>query len=440
VFQEPQQQRISIEELKRALDAVIERHPTLRTGPTADALRRNEVLEAFVREVARNPETLLRNTYNINVIDRPLDAFPGQHEYFSHDTYEAFYSKLNWHLESNPRIHDATAITQIMRLRLGNTSADIFESKHLFVTRNGMLSQISRKFCLENGILPNRAIGPAIHQRQLAMAVWLRTGLSDIQKDVPKRYVLAACERVLELKKNVVDQVRKEAKNLTAEKAEQLELLLTQDRSVQVLMDKTLGISNVISAGNIEGLVDVMKASLVAEIEEKKTIEVGVITQEARRKVGQAVVKRRAAEKEAEYAKAIIATGRFEDREILEAFIRDVNRAIRIRRYTGVFCFAGLIVICPIVSAIFLSDNATRYISLLCAFLLAFMLSLQMLDKPFNIRKFYSRTDNKKLKDIAEQRGLTKKLLTFSVDYDGDQFRILPDVKENSTPQTLSLD
>ena len=100
-------------------------------------------------------------------------------------------------------------------MRKGSGSPDLFATKHLLVTRNPLLSKLSRRFCLENDLIGPGDVGPAIHQRQLSTAVWLRTGLWDEADEVPKRYVLAACERVLELKKTVIDKVRSESRNLT---------------------------------------------------------------------------------------------------------------------------------------------------------------------------------------------------------------------------------
>jgi hypothetical protein len=53
--------RQSVDELQGALDAVLRRNAPERTGATAGALRRNEVMEAFVRQVAQDPATFLAN-------------------------------------------------------------------------------------------------------------------------------------------------------------------------------------------------------------------------------------------------------------------------------------------------------------------------------------------------------------------------------------------
>jgi hypothetical protein len=206
--------RVSVNELQGALDAVLRRNPTERTGETAGALRRNEVLEAFVRQVAQDPDTFLQE-YGVGAIERKLDQFPNEHEYFDRATYDGFFSKLNWHHETSRREHDATIVANIMRMRHGIQSRDLFQSRHILIMRNALLCQSAKQFCIASGLNSKTSVGPAIHQRQLATAIWLRTGLSDVQQDIPRRYLLAACERVLELKRSVVDQVRIISRSLT---------------------------------------------------------------------------------------------------------------------------------------------------------------------------------------------------------------------------------
>ncbi len=253
--------RSSVDELTNALDAVLRRAAVSRFGATADALRRNETSEIFVKQVATSPKTLLKQL-SVAVDERKLEQSPNSHHHFPEERYEEFFSKINWHNEIPPREHDAGAITQIMRLRAGVCTSDLFATRFVIVTRNGLLAQSSRRFCIQADLISKKNVGPAIHQRQLATAVWLRTGLQAANDEIPRQYLLAACERVLELRPNVVNQVRLFARSLTPEKEQQLELLLTQDRSTQVLMDKTLGVSGVIGPQNIELLVDKMKEAL----------------------------------------------------------------------------------------------------------------------------------------------------------------------------------
>lgn len=83
-------------EMTHALDAVLKRDRPAREGPTATAMRRGEVEEAYVREVARDPPSFL-NRKGIGIVKRSPDQFPNEHVYFSKDLIEALYSRINWH-------------------------------------------------------------------------------------------------------------------------------------------------------------------------------------------------------------------------------------------------------------------------------------------------------------------------------------------------------
>jgi hypothetical protein len=417
--------RVSVNELQHALDTTLRRSPSDRTGATADAIRRNEVAEAYVRQVANDPDTALAEQ-KIGIVDRKLNQFPNEHEHFTKDHYEDLFGRMTWHLEMPRREHDTTVITHIMRMRAGNQSRDLFQTKHVLITRNGALAQLGRRFCIDHEITSRNSVGPAIHQRQLATAVWLRTGLTD-GEDVPRRYLLAACERVLELKKNVVDQVRLAARNLTKEKAEQLELLLTQDRSVQVLMDKTLGISNVVSAANIDSLVDVMRQGLTAEIERRASEKITAAERDAAAKVRRAHEARRAAEREASTLGNSLSTIDAEDRRIVGRLIDDVNVLVRRRRQTlkwgsGLLIF--LVGTLPL-----LIESVSGWVKVaglaITGCVGAILAFFQVLDRPVGLDQGVERWAYRKLNLLATDRGIMPKLDRYRIGYVTDHFEIL---------------
>ncbi|NBC21124.1 MAG: hypothetical protein GVY06_08815 [Alphaproteobacteria bacterium] len=179
----------TLDEMSHALDAVLKRDRPAREGPTATAMRRGEVEEAYVREVARNPSSFLERK-GIGIVRRSPDQFPNEHDYFSKDLIEALYSRINWHTNPTPRQHDAVSTALIMRMRKGVTTRDIFSAQHVFVTRNGMLAQMARRFCIDEEILSNNDLPPVVHQRQLATALWLRTGDGVKSNDIPRHAML----------------------------------------------------------------------------------------------------------------------------------------------------------------------------------------------------------------------------------------------------------
>ena len=256
--------RISVEEMETNLSALLGRSPSDREGATAEALRRGEVLEQFVRQVATNADPFLTQI-GVSIVDRTLDQFPNDHKFFEQAAVDSMYSQVGWVRDDLPRFHDAATTALTIRGRRGVRSGDLFQVKHLLVTRNPFFPGLARRVSLDFAYINARQVGPVVHQRQLATAVWLRAGLGLSDEEIPRKYILSACRRVLTLRKNIVEKVRQVSDSLTKQQAEQLELLLTQGRSTQVLMDKTLGAATVINASNVALLVEEMRNALVQE-------------------------------------------------------------------------------------------------------------------------------------------------------------------------------
>lgn len=156
--------------MQSALTGVLTRSATERTGPTADALRRREVLEPFVRQVSVRPDTFLKDK-GVSIIEDDLDSFPGQHSYFSKQAYEFLYSQIGWIRDDAAKNHDATIAALAMRKRAGVKSSDLFDVKHVVLTRNPMFPQLSRRIARENNYIGPNHVGPVIHHRQLATAI-----------------------------------------------------------------------------------------------------------------------------------------------------------------------------------------------------------------------------------------------------------------------------
>ena len=274
--------RDSVSEMQTSLHAILNRHPADRTGPTADAMRRREVLEQFVRQVAAQPERFLKLA-GIAILDEDISMYPNRHRFFTKDAYEHLYSQINWVREDAAMHHDASIATLAFRKREGHRSSDIFQSKHIVVTRNPGFPRVARSIALEHHFISRNHVGPVIHTRQLATAVWLRMGIAD-RKEIPRSYILSACRRVLTLRKNIVEKVSHFKENLSEDQAAQLEVLMSSDRSTQVLMDKTLGSAAVIDSTNIEILLDEMRKAQIADYAQERDAELEAVTGEARRR------------------------------------------------------------------------------------------------------------------------------------------------------------
>lgn len=421
--------RVSVEEMTNALEAVLKRPITDRTGPTADALRRNEAIEPYVRAVAAGPAEFLTK-YGVSIVDRALDQYPGEHEHFSKDQYNELLGRMNWHIEFWPREHDSYLITQIMRMRRSTQTRDLFQTKHIAITKNARLSQLSRVFGMEKGLLSQNSIPAIIHQRQLATAIWLRTGMTDEDADIPKRMLLAACEKVLELKKGVVDQVRYIARSLTTDAAEQIEMLLTQDRSAQVLMDKTLGVSSVVNASNMPALIEDMRKSLVADIEAESKAEIKEIKQ-----ISQLEIK--AAQQHAELAtKQAVEQSklhRIQTLSSLKVSIIGANRRSRVRSIcVHLVVFIGLICIGLLPFLLESSDEYVKYGAISIASMAAILsLSDRLLWSPKPLAEKLKEWAWKDLGKAANDSGLGSAVADFGVVYNNGKFSLPAELSEN---------
>lgn len=412
----------SIEEIKRSLKTVLSNERPY--GPTADALRRREVLRDYVVAVAQDPASFLEKL-NVKLTSRTLKQNPNEHQYFSVEHWQDLYGRLNFMSTVEGRQHDADVTAFVVRQRTGKANSDIFRSGFILLTRNGLLSQTVRKMCNEVDLLPDNMVPPVVHRRVLATAMWLRTGMGSADLNIPRRMLLASCEQVLAIRPNVVDAVRKLTDALgDDDKSKQLELLISQDRSVSALMDKTLGSANVVTNENLALLWDEM---LHPHLEGERQKSANALKRE------KAEAKKRL-EREKEQLEAIKSSSReqreaftsalqikkSEDREAVEALCFDAERSLSRKRklVVGIGIAIALLSCVPL----FLSPSPvtlgiTAAVTALFAYLTATggrLIGVNT-DQPKALAK---------LRQLASSRRLTPKLELFILNWDGRKFRV----------------
>jgi hypothetical protein len=410
----------SVNEISRNLNAVL-KSPT-RTGPTARALAQGSVMEAFIRDVARDPAKFLLEK-DVRVTLRELEQLPSEHHFFSDERYRELYSSFSFQQNPNARDHDAKVATFIMRQRKGAGSSDIFGSKFLLLTRNGLVAQITRRTCIGLGALSPQNVSPVVHRRMLATALWLRTGLGKNENEIPKRQLLASCERILSINPRVVNAVKKFSSSLTSEKAEQLDLLLSQDRSSQMLMDKTLGISDVVTSENVSILFDEM---LVPHLEEVRSEGEEALAAEKikskKRLEEQRKITEIEAKKTTDYLAEINARDR-NDQKILEAVFSDVETELKGKRFNRkALAIVIALVVCLPGFGYLGSSNLISIASFAVAAYLAY-LSLTGSNLMGTITTKSEALE--KLKMVSKQRAMDELLDRFQIDWNGRNFSIV---------------
>jgi hypothetical protein len=205
------------------------------------------------------------------------------------------------------------------------------------------------------GALPEEAVSPVVHRRVLATAIWLRTGMGAGDLNIPKRMLLASCEHVLAIRPGVVEAVKRLTDALRDdEKSRQLDLLISQDRSAQALMDKTLGVSNVVTEESLPLLWQEMLHPHLEEERRKGLEAVSRAKADGKKRLDKANERIEAIQKQREQDAASLGakleTKRREDRDAIEALCADVEgylrwtRAVRI----GIGVVLGLIFSVPL--------------------------------------------------------------------------------------------
>lgn len=408
----------SVDELKQSLSAVL-KNPR-PTGPTAQALARGEVLKEFISELAVRPEPVLERM-GVTPVQRTIEQYPNEHPFFPKEYRDEIFNALKFQQNLPAREHDTDITTLVMRQRKGRTSRDIFNSNFLIVTRNGLFAQIVRKTCVELGIQPRDTVPAVVHRRVLAASMWLRTGLGADGLEIPKRMLLANCERVLAIRPGVVNAVKKFTDALgDEEKSRQLDLLIQQDRSAQMLMDKTLGASSSITEENFSQLFEEMLHPHLEEIREQSAAAIAAEKNQARVNMERAK-KMIETEKEARntdrrLAKEILA----EDKTAIIALCEDVAEQLARRKNIHRTLALGLAITLA-VAPFALNQVFLSVFSVISSILLTYLTisGSSLIGASTTEKRAFQ-----KLQETAESRRLATKLRRFTLEWNGSEFTL----------------
>ncbi|NIZ01886.1 hypothetical protein [Thalassospira lucentensis] len=411
----------SIAEIQHSLLAVL-KNPR-PTGPTAQALARGEVMREFVEQVAREPARILL-TEDVQTRYRDLEQFPGETKYFDRDARNEIYAALSFQNNIHAREHDSDITTLVMRQRSGHESPDIFQSKFLIITRNGLLAQVVQKRCIENGFLSVGHVPPVIHRKLLAATMWFRTGFGDEQLEVPKRMLLSNCERVLAIRPSVVEAVARVTRDLgDEEKMRQLDLLISHSRAAEVLMDKTLGVPSTLTENNISELFDEMLHPYLEEERAKGQENVKKITKEKSSEIKKIKSDLEHAENEIFESKGALELIKEEDREALDALFFDVSRRLDNNKKSKTY-LAYAVSVCLFAPAFFTQSNIFSWLS----FGIGCFLTYLSITGSKVIGLDVSEQDAARmLEKRAAFRGLKSKLSRVEVIWDGKTHRLTVD-------------
>ena len=408
----------SVEEISNNLKAVLASpNPT---GPTAQALTRREALLEYVTQVSANPGIFLEDA-GIHVTHRTLDQFPNEHVHFTEDQRRDLFGALTFQQNPNARTHDSDVATLVIRQRRGHEDCDIFQSRFLLMTRNGLLAQLVRKKCIEWGVMGRFSIPPVVHRRVITASMWLRTGLGADDLEVPKRLLLANCERVLAIRPGVINEVKRVAEDLgDEEKVRQLDVLIKQHRSTQMLMDKTLGATSVVNQENFGELFHQMLHPYLEEERERSERAVREEQERGERRVDEVRSELDQARSTETAVAAQLSEISKEDRAVVDALCEDVTRILATQRRNRKWV-AGALALVMCVPPLFGPQEWTNYLSFILALPLGYLTITGSRWIGTNISQEIAK---KKLANVADERNLSAKLSRFIVNWRGDNFHI----------------
>jgi hypothetical protein len=276
----------SCDEIRDNLKGLLNTPAHKRYGPTADAMRQGEVKEEYATAVLTNTEYFCSNL-GITVVEYDLSLFPNEHGFFPGDIITEFASSLPWDVpglyvdKGIAKDRDARSICYITRRRRGKMSTDVFRSQCVLLTQNSVLCRMATEFLVEKDLLRSGQIGPAVHQRHMAALLFLTMG-SQEKAELSRRELLESCEAVVNASPEVIEGAKKRLKDVRPENADQIEALLSQPRSIQLLQDLTLGSQTVVGRSDMDLVYDALRQSVAEEETKKAKLEITAIKKVAK--------------------------------------------------------------------------------------------------------------------------------------------------------------
>ncbi len=262
--------RHSCDEIRDNLFALLERAPLDRQGPTAEALRNDEVSDTLVINVKNNVEHFVKTLVGVTVLNQRVDQLKTTARFC--DDRVQYRLQMNMPSQKEVgRARDADSITIVMRRRQGYETTNLLSAKALFLTSNEELVRRSNETLRAAHVLSQdrSIIGPVLHHRVVSGLLFANLGGTD-KSEVSRRQLLAACAKVVMLRPRLVERVRNQiiALNKPGELAI-VDALLSQPRATEVLMDFAVGRGQSISASNVDDVVRLVKKTAADEVKQE---------------------------------------------------------------------------------------------------------------------------------------------------------------------------
>jgi hypothetical protein len=275
----------SVDEIRESLHAVL-KNTVDRRGPTADALRRGQVEEAYVAHVMYHPEEAIEQTDVRIFKGSQVTLTPAQKAHFNEADRQRLYSLMvGIHRRDVARARDVLSAGIVISRRAGGRTSNPFRSQHLLITDNDRVSLATKRFMIEEKGAAPTDVPPAMTLSRIAAAVWLEVGLQE-KLDISRKQLVAACARTLSIKPEIVDRIRSNLRRINPENAPQYEAILSQPRYLQMAMDYTLGAVEAVTNETAVQFFDRVKEDIAKEEREKAAKIRRAADKESKRRIG----------------------------------------------------------------------------------------------------------------------------------------------------------
>lgn len=257
--------------LKTTLENMIDKKAF---GPIALRAIREPSIRSYARAVLSNVEGALKGA-GIGVEDSFVVTKGIR--WFSESDENALSARIPYALEKqHAKEMDAKSIAGVLRMRKGNSSGDPLASGAIFVTRNSLLATSTRASLIKTGKLGDRVAPPCITDRYLSILLWIYAGGGSSK--LSRKSLLANCIEAAAPQKQVIGKMLSFLERLKPEYATRYQAMMTDERCAHVLMELTLGDSNLLTEENFLQIYDGMEGAVEEKVRKELEVRVAEIS------------------------------------------------------------------------------------------------------------------------------------------------------------------
>lgn len=269
----------SCEEIEGNIDGVLSPTNNDRYGPLATAINNREVMQDYAKSVRNNLKDRIEEL-GIKIFD-PSVYGSGQDKerFFSKGAEDRLNEVINW---TNPIAarRDVRSISTVIRWRGRTKERDYLKSKHLFVTTNRFLASKVRSFCIEEELLNISQAPPVITLEKLSGLLFLMLGDQSEKISMSRKQLLYNCGRAAIANPEMIRSFSEKLKELSPKNADQVSVILSEPKTVQLVMDLTMGNADLITSDNVEEVFESLKEEITKEQTKKHRKKIKTLKEE----------------------------------------------------------------------------------------------------------------------------------------------------------------